>query len=64
MLDLAEGIHASSVAHASFETRMRPLIAGNWKMHGEPLQFVMIEALAVSVKAMQAYADVLICLPR
>ena len=42
---------------------MRPLIAGNWKMHGLKAELHEIEAIAaVSLRA-QAYADVLICPP-
>ena len=42
---------------------MRPLIAGNWKMHGLAPQLAQIEAIAVSVKADPPGADVLICVP-
>ncbi len=42
---------------------MRPLIAGNWKMHGLALQLREIEAIAASVKATPPSADVLICPP-
>jgi triosephosphate isomerase len=42
---------------------MRPLIAGNWKMHGMAPQLREIEAVAASVKATSPSADVLICLP-
>ncbi|MEP7210766.1 MAG: triose-phosphate isomerase [Alphaproteobacteria bacterium] len=42
---------------------MRPLIAGNWKMHGMAPQLAEIEAIAASVKADPPLADVLICLP-
>ncbi len=42
---------------------MRPLIAGNWKMHGMAPQLGEIEAVAASVKAAPPSADVLICLP-
>jgi triosephosphate isomerase len=42
---------------------MRPLIAGNWKMHGLAPQLGEIEAIAASVKATPPFADVLICLP-
>ena len=41
---------------------MRPLIAGNWKMHGMALQLGEIEAVATSVKATPPAADILICL--
>lgn len=42
---------------------MRPLIAGNWKMHGMGLQLAEIEAIAVSVNTAPPFADTLICLP-
>lgn len=42
---------------------MRPLIAGNWKMHGLAAQLGEIEAIAASVHAEPPAADVLICLP-
>jgi triosephosphate isomerase len=42
---------------------MRPLIAGNWKMHGLAAQLVDIEAIADFVQATPPEADVLICLP-
>ena len=42
---------------------MRPLIAGNWKMHGMAPQLGEIAAIAASVKAAPPFADVLICLP-
>ena len=42
---------------------MRPLIAGNWKMHGLAPQLDDIEAIAASVKATPPFADILICLP-
>jgi triosephosphate isomerase len=42
---------------------MRPLIAGNWKMHGLAAQLVDIEAIADFVQATLPEADVLICLP-
>jgi triosephosphate isomerase len=42
---------------------MRPLIAGNWKMHGMAPQLGEIEAVAASVKAAPPSADVLICVP-
>jgi triosephosphate isomerase len=42
---------------------LRPLIAGNWKMHGMAPQLSDIEAIAASVKTMPPFADVLICLP-
>jgi triosephosphate isomerase len=42
---------------------MRPLIAGNWKMHGLAPQLGEIEAIGASVKAAPPFADILICLP-
>jgi len=42
---------------------MRPLIAGNWKMHGLSSQLAEIEAIAASVNARPPHADVLVCLP-
>jgi triosephosphate isomerase len=42
---------------------MRPLIAGNWKMHGMTQQLGEIEAVAAAVKATPPPADILICLP-
>jgi triosephosphate isomerase len=42
---------------------MRPLIAGNWKMHGMAPQLGEIEAVAASAKATPPSADLLICLP-
>lgn len=42
---------------------MRPLIAGNWKMHGLGPQLGEIEAIAASVKAAPPFADILVCLP-
>jgi len=42
---------------------MRPLIAGNWKMHGMAPQLAEIAAIAASVKASPPFADILICLP-
>jgi triosephosphate isomerase len=42
---------------------MRPLIAGNWKMHGMAPQLPEIEAIAASVKATSPLADLLICVP-
>jgi triosephosphate isomerase len=39
---------------------MRPLIAGNWKMHGTAPQLREIEAIATAVHATPA-ADILIC---
>ena len=42
---------------------MRPLIAGNWKMHGLAQQLGEIAAIAASVEAAPPFADVLICPP-
>jgi triosephosphate isomerase len=42
---------------------MRPLIAGNWKMHGLAAQLCEIETIAASVHARPPAADVLICVP-
>ena len=42
---------------------MRPLVAGNWKMHGLGAQLGEIEAMAACVASRQAHADVLLCLP-
>ena len=42
---------------------MRPLIAGNWKMHGLAQQLSEIAAIAASVEAAPPLADVLICPP-
>lgn len=42
---------------------MRPLIAGNWKMHGTGPQLGEIAAIAAGVRAMGPTADILICPP-
>ena len=42
---------------------MRPLIAGNWKMHGLAAQLREIETMAATVHADPPAADVLICVP-
>ena len=42
---------------------MRPLIAGNWKMNGLAPQLAEIKTIAVSVKAVPPFADILICPP-
>lgn len=55
--------HALKRRQCFFENHMRPLIAGNWKMHGMSPQIDEIEAVAMSMKATQPPADVLICLP-
>ncbi len=49
--------------HVHWEHPMRPLIAGNGKMHGMALQPGEIEAVAASAKATPPSADILICLP-
>jgi triosephosphate isomerase len=42
---------------------MRPLIVGNWKMHGLSPQLGEIEAIAAAVRADSPAADILVCLP-
>jgi triosephosphate isomerase len=42
---------------------MRPLIAGNWKMHGTAPQLAEIAGIAAAVRAAPPLADVLICPP-
>lgn len=42
---------------------MRPLVAGNWKMHGLKAQLGEIRAIAASAKASPADVDILICPP-
>jgi triosephosphate isomerase len=42
---------------------MRPLIAGNWKMHGTAPQLGEIVAIAAAVRTAPPAADVLICPP-
>jgi len=42
---------------------MRPLIAGNWKMHGLARQLGEIGAIAAAVETTHPPADILICLP-
>jgi triosephosphate isomerase len=42
---------------------MRPLIAGNWKMHGLAAQLDQIATIAVSVRETPPAADVVICVP-
>jgi len=42
---------------------MRPLIAGNWKMHGTAPQLCEVEAIAMAVQVMPPGADILICPP-
>jgi triosephosphate isomerase (TIM) len=42
---------------------LRPLIAGNWKMNGLTAQLGEIAAMAASVTAKPAFAEVLICPP-
>jgi triosephosphate isomerase len=45
------------------ERGMRPLIAGNWKMHGLESQLGQIEAMVAAVKARPPSSDILICPP-
>ncbi len=47
----------------SLKHPVRPLIAGNWKMHGMAPKLGDIEAIAASAKATPPAADILICLP-
>ncbi len=42
---------------------MRPLVAGNWKMHGLKAQLSEIRSIAASVRASPPDADILICPP-
>jgi triosephosphate isomerase len=42
---------------------MRPLIAGNWKMHGTAPQLGEIVAIAAAVRTAPPAADILICPP-
>jgi triosephosphate isomerase len=42
---------------------MRPLIAGNWKMHGTAAQLSDIAGVAAVVRATHPAADILICPP-
>jgi len=42
---------------------MRPLIAGNWKMHGTGLQLGEISAIAARVRESGPAADILVCPP-
>jgi triosephosphate isomerase len=42
---------------------MRPLIAGNWKMHGTAPQLTEITGLASMVRTTHPAADILICPP-
>ncbi len=42
---------------------MRPLIAGNWKMHGLGAQLEQVKAVVASVKDQRPQADVLLCVP-
>ena len=42
---------------------MRPLIVGNWKMHGLQLQLGEIQTVADTVKERLPFADILICPP-
>ncbi len=52
-----------SVRVMSLEKNMRPLIAGNWKMHGLESRLAEIEAIATSARATPPAADILICPP-
>jgi triosephosphate isomerase len=54
------GSHADSIFT---EKKMRPLIVGNWKMHGMAPQLAEIAAVAAALKAAPPTAQVLICLP-
>jgi triosephosphate isomerase len=47
----------------SDEDSMRPLIAGNWKMHGRQGQLGEIAALAASAQTRRPGVDILICPP-
>ena len=42
---------------------MRPLIAGNWKMHGVGARLGEIDDIAAAVRASRLQADVLVCVP-
>jgi triosephosphate isomerase len=42
---------------------MRPLIAGNWKMHGTAPQLGEIAAIAAAVRTAPPAADILVCTP-
>jgi triosephosphate isomerase len=42
---------------------MRPLVAGNWKMHGLAAQLHEIETIAASIHSQPPAADVLVCVP-
>ena len=42
---------------------MRPLIAGNWKMHGMMADLAVIESIAVIVARLRRDVDVLVCPP-
>jgi hypothetical protein len=52
-----------SIERLNEECIMRPLIVGNWKMHGLAPQLREIEAVAVAVVASSPVADILLCLP-
>ncbi len=45
------------------ETDMRPLIAGNWKMHGLRAELHEIESIAAVATRAQPHVDILICPP-
>jgi triosephosphate isomerase len=53
----------SACGNVEIDETMRPLIAGNWKMHGLTAQLGVIKDIAASVTARPPSADVLICLP-
>src|SRR5277367_7131096 len=42
---------------------MRPLIAGNWKMHGLRVDLTEIESIAATAAELQADVDILVCPP-
>ena len=42
---------------------VRPLIAGNWKMHGTGARLGQIDDIAAAVRASRLRADVLVCVP-
>jgi len=42
---------------------MRPLIAGNWKMHGLRADLTEIESIAAAAAELQPDVDILVCPP-
>jgi triosephosphate isomerase len=42
---------------------MRPLIAGNWKMHGLRADLTEIESIAAMAASVQADVEILVCPP-